>query len=157
MTDIPAPKFELYEVTTEDEFAEVFPLLQQLGRIETPETIESLTLAKSWAQYEKSYSKDYRLYVAKNTTEVLGIAGLRICDDPLNNGQPCGLINNLVVEEDYRGLGIGQDILERVELVAKKYKCDMTMLWSMQGDKKNKKLYEDNGYNHIFNMMVKEI
>lgn len=155
--EIPTPKFELYEVTTEDEFAEVFPLLQQLGRLETPETIEDLTLAKSWAQYQKSYEKDYRLYAAKNTTEVLGVAGLRICDDPLNNGRPCGLINNLVVEEDYRGLGIGQDILERVELVAKKYKCDMTMLWSLQGNKQNKKLYEDNGYNHIFNMMVKEI
>src|SRR3990167_5365233 len=86
--DIPTPKFELYEVTTEDEFAEVFPLLQQLGRLETPETIEDLTLAKSLAQYQKSYDQNYRLYVAKNTNEVLGIAGLRVCDDPLNNGKP---------------------------------------------------------------------
>ena len=157
INDIPSPKFELYEVTTADEFAEVFPLLQQLGRIETPETIEALTLAKSWAQYERSYEKDYRLYVAKNTNEVLGVVGLRICDDPLNNGHPCGLINNLVVEEDYRGLGIGRDILERAELVAKKYKCDMTMLWTLNGNKQAKKLYEDMGYSHVSNWMIKEI
>lgn len=157
MTDIAPPRFEIYEVTTEDEFAEAFPLLQQLGRIETPETIETLTLQKSWEQYRKSYEKDYRLYIAKSTTEALGVVGLRICDDPLNNGKPCGLINNLVVEEDYRGLGIGTDILERVELVAKKYKCDMTMLWFLNGNKQAKKIYEDNGYSHISNMMVKEI
>lgn len=155
--DIPVPKFELYEVTTADEFAEVFPLLQQLGRIETPETIDSLTLAKSWAQYEKAYNNDYRLYVAKNTNEVLGLAGLRVCDDPLNNGQPCGIINNLVVEEDYRGLGIGREILELVEIVAKKQKCDMTMLWFLNGNKQAKKLYEDMGYSHVSNLMIKEI
>lgn len=157
MTDIPVPTFELYDVTSAEEFAEVFPLLQQLGRIETPETIDNLTLAKSWAQYQKSYEMNYRLYAAKNTNEVLGVVGLRVCDDPLNNGQPCGLVNNLVVEEDYRGLGIGRDILERVELVAKKYKCDMTMLWVLNGNKKNKAFYEEMGYSHISNGMIKEI
>src|SRR3990167_5891185 len=155
--DIPTPKFELCEVTTEDEFAEVFPLLQQLGRLETPETIEDLTLAKSCAQYQKSYDQNYRLYVAKNTNEVLGIAGLRVCDDPLNNGKPYGIINNLVVEEDYRGLGIGTDILERVELVAQKYKCDLCLIVYLTSNKQAKNLYEQNGYNHVANMMVKEI
>jgi GNAT superfamily N-acetyltransferase len=155
--EIPTPKFEIYEVTTEDEFAEVFPLLQQLGRIETPETIEDLTLAKSWAQYQKSYEQNYRLYVAKNTSEVLGLAGLRVCDDPLNNSKPYGIINNLVVEEDYRGLGIGTDILERVELVAQKYKCDLCMIVYLTSNKQAKDLYEQNGYNHVANMMVKEI
>jgi len=157
MTDIPAPKFELYEVTTEDEFAEVFPVLKQLAAIETPETVELLTLQKSWDQYQKSYTQNYRLYVAKSTTEVLGVAGLRVCDDPINNGKPYGIINNLVVEEDYRGLGIGTDILERVELVAKKEKCDLCMIVFLKNNKKAKDLYEENGYSHVANMMVKEI
>ncbi len=157
ITDIPTPRFELYEVTTEDEFAEVFPLLKQLGQLETPETIESLTLTKSWDQYQKSYHQNYRLYVAKNTSEVLGIVGLRVCHDPLGNGKPYGVINNLIVEEDYRGLGIGTDILERVELVAAKFKCDICLINFLKNNKKAKEIYETSGYNYVANMMVKEI
>ena len=102
ITDIPTPRFELYEVTTEDEFAEVFPLLKQLGQLETPETIESLTIKKSWGQYLKSREQNYRLYMAKSTTEILGVLGLRICDDPLNNGKPYAVINNLVIVDCFR-------------------------------------------------------
>lgn len=155
--DIPAPKFELYEVTTEDEFVEVFPVLTQLAQIETPETAALLTVDKSWAQYQKSYDQNYRLYVAKSTTEVLGVVGLRVCDDPINNGKPYGIINNLVVEEDYRGLGIGTDILERVELVALKYKCDMVTISLLTNNKQAKKLYDAAGYSHVCNLMIKEI
>ena len=155
--DIPAPKFELYEVTTEEEFADVFPLLQQLGRIETPETIENLTVQKAWAQYLKSRDQNYRLYMANSTTEVLGAVGLRVCDDPINNGKPYGVINNLVVEEDYRGLGIGSDILERVELVAKKEKCDLVTITLLTTNKQAKKLYDTLGYSHVSHLMIKEI
>jgi ribosomal protein S18 acetylase RimI-like enzyme len=157
MTDIAPPRFELYEVTSEDEFVEIFPLLNQLGHIETPETIESLTQQKSWAQYQSAMLQNYRLYMAKSTTEVLGVVGIRICDDPMNNGKPYALINNLIVEEDYRGLGIGTDILERSELVAKKHKCDLTILAILNGNKQAKKLYEDNGYSQVSQLMIKEI
>lgn len=157
MTDIPAPKFELYEVTTEEEFADVFPVLKQLAIIETPETVETLTAAKAWTQYQKSYEQNYRLYMANSTTEVLGVVGLRVCEDPINNGKPYGIINNLVVEEDYRGLGIGTDMLERVEMVAAKQKCDLCMIVTLKTNKKAKELYEHHGYNYVANMMVKEI
>jgi len=157
MTDIPAPKFELYEVTTEDEFVSVYPVLKQLAVLETPETAELLTVEKSWDQYQKSFEQNYRLYMAKSTTEVLGVVGLRVCDDPINNGKPYGIINNLVVEEDYRDLGIGTDMLERVELVAKKYKCDMVTISFLTSNKPAKKLYENLGYSHVSHLMIKEI
>jgi len=157
MTDIPAPKFELYEVTTEDEFVSVYPVLKQLAVLETPETAELLTVEKSWDQYQKSFEQNYRLYMAKSTTEVLGVVGLRVCDDPINNGKPYGIINNLVVEEDYRDLGIGTDMLERVELVAKKYKCDMVTISFLTSNKPAKKLHENLGYSHVSHLMIKEI
>ncbi len=157
MTDIAPPRFELYEVTTEDEFIDIFPVLKQLGQIETPETIEDLTTKKSWDQYLKSREQNYRLYMAKSTSEILGVVGLRICDDPLNNGKPYAIINNLVVEEDYRGLGIGTDMLELVELIAQKEKCDLCTIATLKNNKKTKDLYETIGYNHTTNVMVKEI
>ena len=157
MSDIPAPEFELYDVASEEEFHDVFPLLKQLAELETPETAAELTEQKSWAQYQKARDQNYVLYMARNTNEVLGAVGLRVCDDPINNGKPYGIINNLIVEEDYRGLGIGTDILQRVELVAAKYKCDMCLISSLKNNKKAKDLYESNGYNYVANVMVKEI
>lgn len=157
MTEISPPRFELYDVTSEDEFADVFPVLKQLAVMESPETADSLTLATSWAQYEKAQAHDYTLYMAKTTTEVIGVVGLRICEDPLNTGKPWGLINNLVVEEDYRGLGIGTDILDRVEMVAKKKKCETVALWSLTSNKKNKSFYETAGYSATSHFMIKDM
>lgn len=157
MTDIAPPRFELYEITTEEEFAEAFPVLKQLAVIEMPETVDSLTPKKAWGQYQASIEQSYHLYIAKNTNEVLGVVGLRVCNDPLSNGKPYAIINNLVVEEDYRGLGIGTDMLERVELIAAKYKCDMCLINFLKNNKKAKEIYEAVGYNYIANMMVKEI
>lgn len=156
-TALSAPRFDLVEIVSETEFSEAFPILRQLGDIETPETIESLTLKRAWSQYETSREQSYSLYAARNKNEVLGVVGLRICDDPLNNGKPYGVINNLVVEEDYRGLGIGSDMLERIEQIAIKKKCDLVIIDTLKSNKKAKQMYEDAGYSHITNRLVKEI
>lgn len=154
---ITAPRFDLVEIVSEAEFADAFPILRQLGQIETPETIEALTIKRAWSQYETAREQSYSLYAARNKNEVLGVVSLRICDDPLNNGKPYAVINNLVVEEDYRGLGIGSDMLERIEQIAAKKKCDLAIIDTLKSNKKAKQMYEESGYSHITNRLVKEI
>lgn len=158
MTDsIPTPRFELLEITTDDEFAAVFPVLQQLSIIETPEVAATLTLKKSWEQYLTAYEQGYRLFAAKGTGEILGAVGLRVCHDPLNDGKPYAIINNLVVEEDFRGLGIGRDIIARTEAIAKREKVTHTILAVLVGNKKTKHLYEELDYSTVSQLMIKEI
>lgn len=156
-SSIPTPRFELVVIETEDQFAEVFPVLKQLSIIETPESADKLTPKKSWEQYLVAYDQGYRLYAARSSTEVLGAVGIRVCYDPLNDGKPYALINNLVVEEDYRGIGIGSIILTRAESLAKKDKATHAVLAILTSNKQAKKLYEELGYSIVSHLMIKEI
>lgn len=156
-TAIPPIKFDLNEVKTEKQFADVFPVLKQLSEIETPEIAPTLTLAKCYAQLTQARSEGYQLYAAQTSSETIGAVGVRICNDPINDGKPYAIINNLVIEEDYRGLGLGTDILARAEMIAKKQKANYISLLVVNGNKKNKQFYEEQGYSHVCNLMIKEI
>ena len=156
-TSLPIPRFDLVEITTDEQFAAAFPVLRQLSLIETPEVAEILTEKKAWEQYLKAYEQGYRLYAARNANEVLGTVGVRVCYDPLNDGKPYAIINNLVVEEDFRGLGIGRDMLGRIETFSKKEKVTHTILAILNGNKKAKHLYEECGYSTVSQLMIKEI
>lgn len=158
MTEISPPRFELYDVTSEDEFADVFPVLKQLAVMEFSEDDQAkITSKKVWLQYMAAQEQGYKLYAVRNNTECLAVFGARIMNDPLNLGKPYLQINNLVVEEDYQGLGIGTDILDRVEMVAKKKKCETVALWSLTSNKKNKSFYETAGYSATSHFMIKDI
>ncbi|MFA7276215.1 MAG: GNAT family N-acetyltransferase [Pseudobdellovibrionaceae bacterium] len=154
---IPPPRFDLVEVKSEKDFAAAYPVLMQLAEIETPETAEKLTLGKAWEQYQSSRKQGFKLYAAQTSLEIIGTIALRICDDPLNDGKPYAIINNLIIEEDFRGLGIGPDMLARTELLAKKEGCTASLLAVLKGNKKVKSLYEENGYSAISDLMIKEI
>ncbi len=159
MTNTVTPKFELFEVTTESEFAEAFLLLKQLAQLEFSEEENSkISLKKSWAHYQLSLRQGYQLYVAKNSTELLAVFGLRVMNDPLNTGNPYAQINNLVVEEDYRGLGIGKELFIRIDKLAKKNSCEDIFLAVLKSNKKGKKFYEKVGFNSpIAEIMLKAI
>jgi len=159
MTNIIIPKFDIFEVTSEDEFREAFLLLIQLAKLEFSEEENSkISLKKSWVQYQLSLEQGYQLYVAKSSTETLATFGLRVMNDPLNTGKPYAQINNLVVEEDYRGLGIGKELFIRIDKLAKKNGCADIFLAVLKTNKKGKKFYEEVGFNSpIAEIMLKAI
>lgn len=154
---IPLPKYDMEEVKTPTQFHQAFPVLIQLlwsGNLEEALPLEEET---SYAQYQESRKQGYRLFVAKTSLEVLGVAGIRVCHDPLNLGAPYALLNNLVVEEDFRGLGIGQDIISRIEKLMKAEKVAAIFLNSPKANKSGKKIYEGLGYGVVSDLMIKEI
>jgi ribosomal protein S18 acetylase RimI-like enzyme len=154
---IPLPKYDMEEVKTSAQFHQAFPVLIQLlwsGNLEEAFPLEEET---SYAQYQESRKQGYRLFVAKTSLEVLGVAGIRVCHDPLNLGAPYALLNNLVVEEDFRGLGIGQDIISRIEKLMKAEKVAAIFLNSPKSNKSGKKIYEGLGYSIVSDLMIKEI
>lgn len=153
---IPLPKYELEEVKTAAQFHKAFPVLIQLLWSGNPQDPLPLDEETSYTQYQESRKQDYRLFVAKTTLEVLGVAGLRVCHDPLNLGAPYALLNNLVVEEDFRGLGIGQDMILRLEKMLKSEKIAAVFLNSPKTNKSGKKLYAGLGYETICDVFMKE-
>ena len=123
MNNLVIPKFKTFEVTTENEFLEVFPLLKQLAKLEfSEEESAKISSKKSWGQYQLSLKEGYRLYAAKNSSETIAVFGIRIMNDPLNTGKPYAQINNLVVDEDYRNLGIGKELFT----TADNYACNFS-------------------------------
>lgn len=154
---IPLPKYDMEEVKTSAQFHQAFPVLIQLlwsGNLEEALPLEEET---SYAQYQESRKQGYRLFVAKTSLEVLGVVGIRVCHDPLNLGAPYALLNNLVVEEDFRGLGIGQDMILRLEKLLKSEKVAAVFLNSPKSNKSGKKIYEGLGYDIVSDLMIKEI
>jgi GNAT superfamily N-acetyltransferase len=159
MNNLVIPKFKTFEVTTENEFLEVFPLLKQLAKLEfSEEESAKISSKKSWGQYQLSLKEGYRLYAAKNSSETIAVFGIRIMNDPLNTGKPYAQINNLVVDEDYRNLGIGKELFIRIGSLAKKSGCKDIFLAVLKTNRKGKKFYEKVGFNSpVAEIMLKEI
>lgn len=151
------PKFDLTEVKTEKQFLSAFPLLMQLAGIEDDQVAGAMTAAKSWELYKKGMKEGYRLFKAENSIETLAIAGLRVLHDPFSRGKPYAIVNNLVVEESYRDIGIGSSVLEQLEKIAKQEGCEDVALYFTPENKKAKKYYVNAGYEHVFDMMIKQV
>lgn len=147
-------KFKLTPIKTEDDFMEAFPLLRQLIAIENPES--KTTKSTSWRQYQKAMKESYFLYAAKTSAEIVALVGIRILNDPFDT-KPYAIINNLVVEEDYRGMGIGTDVLEQAEKIAKKNKASSVIVHVLKSNKKAKKLYQSLDLTPIADLMYKEL
>lgn len=138
------PSFKLKPVKTRDDFALAFPVLKQLAEIEIPDL--EMTLETSWKQQQKAMKESYTIYMAMNRDTVLGVVGVRILNDPLNDGAPYMIINNLVVEEDFRGLGIGTQILKDIREMGIKKKLGGIVLYVLKTNKRAKKLYAGIGF-----------
>jgi GNAT superfamily N-acetyltransferase len=154
---VPVPKFVLEEIETSPQFEDAFPVLLQLLAAENPQDPMPLEEDVALGQYLAARKQGYRLFAAKGSSEVLGVAGLRVLHDPLNSGRPYAIINNLVVEEDYRGLGIGQEMLARLEKMAKAEKCGEIIINALKTNRAAKKFYEGRAYTPVADVFVKDL
>jgi GNAT superfamily N-acetyltransferase len=154
---LPVPKFELEEITTTTQFEEAFPVLIQLLATENPEEPMPLEEDVALGQYLEARKQGYRLFAARSSSEVLGVAGLRVLHDPLNSGKPSAIINNLVIEEDYRSLGIGNEMLTRLEKLAKSEKCGEIIINALKANRAAKKFYEGRSYAPVADVFVKDL
>jgi ribosomal protein S18 acetylase RimI-like enzyme len=69
-------------------------------------------------------------------------------------------ISNLVVDKNYRGLGIGKKILDKAEAIGKENNCQKIVLDSYTKNKKSHSLYFREGYHirgfHFMKELVKK-
>ncbi len=54
---------------------------------------------------------DYGIYVAESDGRIAGTFGLLVMDKLAHNGKPSGLVEDVVVDETLRGLGIGREMM----------------------------------------------
>jgi ribosomal protein S18 acetylase RimI-like enzyme len=150
-------KFELNLIETEKQFMSAYPLLVELAVIEAPELARKMKPKLSWETYKRSKKEGYLLYAAQNSIEVYGIAGLRVLHDPFGVGIPYAIINNLIVEENFRSIGIGSAMIAKLEKIAKKSGCREIIINVLKANKKARKTYEKIGYTNIADIMLKQV
>jgi GNAT superfamily N-acetyltransferase len=124
---------EITELHTEEEFREVFPLMKQLRTYLTEETFLRITEEMVW--------DGYRLFALREGAETVALAGVAV---RLNLGYGRHLwVYELVTKEDRRSEGIGKQLLDRLEELARQEGCERIALSSNVRRKDAHRFYEE--------------
>lgn len=103
---------------------EYLRLLSQLSGSEPTERVDFLQI---WESYTSSPAHIY-IAIDLDTDKVVGSASVFIERKILHNGSAAGHIEDVVVDEHYRGYGIGNDLIQRCLLTAEQYGCYKVVL-----------------------------
>ncbi len=124
---------------TKSDAAEIQRLYKQLvddSKINVTE--ESLNLI--------SNDKTNFLFVGKITDKVVATAFVVICLDVMYSNQPFALVENIVVDSEYRKYGIGSQLMKFIKDFCKSNLCTKIMLLSSSNRTTAHSFFEKNGY-----------
>ena len=86
------------------------------------------------------------LFVCEVDGVVCGTAFLTLCLDAMFGNQPYGVIENVVVDEAWRGKGIGGRLFEQIEELCRMRDCSKIMLLSSDTRESAHRFFEQQGY-----------
>lgn len=87
----------------------------------------------------------YVVLVAKEEIVVGSVMGV-ICRDLVGDCNPFMVVENVIVSFEYRGKGIGRKLIQRIEEIAIKNRCNYIMFVSRSDRKDAHRFYESIGY-----------
>ena len=127
---------EITVITKSSQLIPISPLLNQLWPEEK----------KDYSIYlEKLFENDYHLIFIEKNKEVIAFACMHI-DDSLWSEKRFLELHVLVVDEKYRGQGVGSTILTYIENFAQQNGCDFIQLMSAIHREKAHGFYKEKGY-----------
>lgn len=86
------------------------------------------------------------LFVCEVDEVVCGTAFLTLCLDAMFGNQPYGVLENVVVDEAWRGKGIGSQLLAHAEEVCRMRDCSKIMLLSTASRTSAHRFFEQQGF-----------
>lgn len=87
-----------------------------------------------------------RLLVCTIDGYVLGTVLVSLCADAMYAAQPFAVVENLVIDREYRGKGLGQALLREVERFCLSQNCSKIMLLSSVSRVNAHRLFEHVGF-----------
>lgn len=105
----------------------------------------SLNEAKNIFNCMKQYP-NYTVYVALIDNNVVGTFALLIMDNLAHMGTPSGIVEDVAVDHEYHGQGIGKKMMEFVMEKCQEYGCYKVILSSNLKRTKAHKFYESLGF-----------
>lgn len=98
---------------------------------------------------------DYRVYIAEAASVIAGTFALIIIDSIAHGGWPFGIVEDVVVAEDWQGKGIGQEMMRFAMLRCKERGCYKLVLSSHLRRASAHKFYESLGFEkHGFSFLI---
>jgi GNAT superfamily N-acetyltransferase len=135
----------------ERDLPHILSLYSQPGMDEVTLPLER---AKEIFHRMKSYP-DYRVYVAVHQGEVVGTFELLIMDNLAHMGAPSGVVEDVVVKEEFQGRGIGKQMMRfALDLCSKKGCYKMALSSNLKRDKAHR-FYESLGFTkHGYSFLI---
>jgi GNAT superfamily N-acetyltransferase len=117
---------------------------------------EILSNKAALAIFEKFHQyPNYSLYVAMIGNLIVGTFELLIMDNLAHNGQPSGIVEDVVVDFDYRSKGIGRKMMEYAMGICKGKGCYKLSLSSNISRNKAHDFYENLGFKkHGYSFLI---
>ena len=139
-------------VAAESDIPSILFLYAQLEQ--NKEATVSLPGAMEIFQRIESYP-NYHIYVAERHGEVVGTFSLAIMDNLAHNGAKSGLVEDVVVEEKLRNMGIGKEMMLYAMELCKQNFCYKVCLSSNLKRDNTHRFYESLGFQkHGFSFQV---
>ncbi|MBH0168379.1 MAG: N-acetyltransferase family protein [Bacillota bacterium] len=86
------------------------------------------------------------LFVYEEDGELIGTLTLNICLQALHGYRPYGVVENIIVHEDFRGRNIGRKLLQHVEDYCRSIDCHRIMLLSNSKRDRAHQFFEREGF-----------
>ncbi|SDS99651.1 N-acetylglutamate synthase, GNAT family [Paenibacillaceae bacterium GAS479] len=86
------------------------------------------------------------LFVFEQNEILIGTIFVTICLDPMYEYRPYAVVENIIVDKDLRGTGIGKKLLEYVEQLCISKGCTKIMLFSNANRIEAHEFFMNNGY-----------
>ena len=86
------------------------------------------------------------LLVHETDGKVNGSVFLSLCPDPMYGTLPFAVVENLIVDLQHRGGGIGRKLMRAAEEQAREHRCTKLMLLSQQAREEQKGFFDSLGY-----------
>jgi GNAT superfamily N-acetyltransferase len=98
---------------------------------------------------------NYSLYIAKIKDKIIGTFELLIMDNIAHKGTPSGIVEDVVVDKDYRSKGIGQKMMEYAMEMCRENGCYKLTLSSSIHRERAHSFYEDLGFErHGYSFLI---
>ncbi|MCM3730298.1 GNAT family N-acetyltransferase [Fictibacillus nanhaiensis] len=97
------------------------------------------------------------LLVYEEEGEIIGTLTLNICLQALHGIRPFGVVENIIVHENFRSRNVGQKLLQYVEDYCKTIDCHRIMLLSNSTRQRAHQFFEREGYSGSFSKGVKNL
>lgn len=134
----------IYRTATENDLPEVVSLCAMLyeeTRGITPSPQKAAAIFSQIAQYP-----DYRIYLAEINGNIIGTFTLLIFDNLGHGGAPSAIVENVVVSPEYRGQGIGKQMMDFALHQAQEAGCYKLALSTNIKREEAHRFYESLGY-----------